>query len=96
MSKKKKKICVVVAGGIINNYLHRFAAHRLVMGACLLRAGEGACVRRLEARLLLPDASLLHERGRTKSGESFNVGAHAQLCVSPQEVEDVNERLRVF
>lgn len=52
------------------------------MGACLLRASEGACVRRLKAWLFLPDANLLPERGGTKPGESFSISTHAQPHVS--------------
>lgn len=43
------------------------------MGACLLRASEGACVRRPKAWLLVPDANLLPERGGTKPGEFFSM-----------------------
>lgn len=38
-----------------------FLFSRPFVGACLLRAGKGARVRRFEAWLLLPDTSLLHE-----------------------------------
>lgn len=67
---------------------------RPIMGACLLRASEGACVRRFEARLLLPDASLLSERGGTKPGESFNISTHAQPCVSPHEFKNSDDLQR--
>lgn len=55
---------------------------RPVVGACLLRASEGACVRRLKAWLFLPDANLLPEWRGTKPGESFRISAHAQPRVS--------------
>lgn len=66
------------------------------MGACLLRASEGACVRRFEARLLLPDASLLSEWGGTKPGESFNISTHAQPCVSPHEFKNSDETAAIL
>lgn len=59
---------------------------RLTVGAGVLGASSGTCVWGLEARLLLPDASLLHERGGAEPGESFNVStrvhmvAHIALC----------------
>lgn len=70
---------------IIKILLAMLFAPRLVMGAGLLRACDGARVRRLEARLLLPDASLLHERGGTEPGESFSISTCAQPCVLPRE-----------
>lgn len=63
-------------------YFCTLAACRPVVGACLLRASEGACVRRLKAWLFLPDANLLPERGGTKPGESFSISTHAQPRVS--------------
>lgn len=39
-------------------------------------------MRRLKARLFLPDANLLPERGGTKPGESFSISTHAQHRVS--------------
>lgn len=52
---------------------------RLTVGAGVLRASSGTCVWGLEARLLLPDASLLHERGGAEPGESFNVSTRVHM-----------------
>lgn len=59
------------------------------MGAGLLRTGAGTRVRRLEARLLLPGASVLHERRGTEPGESFSISKQ-----SPAHILVFAHRLR--
>lgn len=79
---------------------------RLVMGAGVLWASRGARVWRLEARLLLPDASLLHERGGAEPGESFSISTrahtdvHTLTCTRPrvlsQGVREFADQLQFY
>ena len=48
------------------------------MGAGVLGPSDGARVWGFEAGLLLPDASLLHERGGAEPGESLSISTRAQ------------------
>lgn len=74
---------------------------RLTVGAGVLGASSGTCVWGLEARLLLPDASLLHERGGAEPGESFNVStrvhmvAHIALCFTTG-IQSLMHQLHIY